>query len=325
MTVSLNDRADLVEPAARVLRTAIDVGDGGTESQRRMFGLVTSMVWERPDLTFESLDPITPIEVAEVFDDAIACRRLRMMLVPFELLRTPLTSEQVALVDGFALALGGDDEGLRMARRLARNESDHAIEHLAAAWALQRDALSAATVRERYEAVNTAIDDPALAAELRRMAELPRGTLGREYLEFYLHYDFAIPGEGVSNPAFFVQHDMGHLVAGFGPSAPEEVALSAFQVGMKDNDAHWMQFVMSLAAYEVGIFGSDDFEAKEALLSREGAMELVLAGFNRGALCTENYNDVALLEFADRPIRELRERFGVQPPPVPFPEFIDVA
>lgn len=324
MTVSLNDRSDLVLPAARLLRSAIDTGDGGTEMQRRFLKLIIEKIWERPDLELDLLAPITPIEAASMFDDEIARRRLRMMMVPLEMFRAPITDEQVAIVDGFALALGGDNAGLQLMRELMKGDTERAVEHLNAAWGLGREQISDMTIRARYEEMDTKINDPELAAEMRRLRTLPRGSLGREYIEFYIAYDFDIPGEGVSNPAFFVRHDMSHLIAGFGPSAQEELALSAFQIGMKDNDGHWMQFLAGLGAYELGVFGSESFEAKTSLFARDGAMELVLEAFVRGAQCTSNYNDAPLLEMAHRSISDLRAEFGVQDPPVPFPEFVTI-
>ncbi|MBU3700779.1 MAG: hypothetical protein FGM58_01860 [Acidimicrobiia bacterium] len=324
MSVTLNGRSDLVHPAARVIRTAIDTGDGGTPEQRRLFQLLATSVWLRNDLDLDSLPIISPIEVAQLFDDEVAAWRLRQMLVLFEVMRHPQTDEQVLLVDGFALALGGDDEGLRLVRGVVRDETTQALEHFRQAWDRGRDRLSEPAVLARFEGIDDAIDDPDLARRLRAMRDLSRGTLGREYIEFYLENRFKIPGEGVAHPAFFLQHDMSHLVAGLGPSAPGEIALTAFQLGMEDNEAHWMQFVAGLAAYELGVFGAADFVSKEGVLEREGTIELMVESFLRGTRCTSNYNAVSLLDLADRPIAELRQRFGVLPPRDPFPEVIDV-
>ena len=52
MSVILNDRADLVVPAARVLRTAIDTGDGGTDEQRRLDNLFLGDQRSRLDRNF---------------------------------------------------------------------------------------------------------------------------------------------------------------------------------------------------------------------------------------------------------------------------------
>lgn len=277
-----------------------------------------------PDLDLGELQPISPIEVAAVFDDEVASRRLRHLLVLFEVLRFPQTVEQVALVDGYALALGGDEEGFQLVRATVRGDTERAAEHLRDAWFVSLREVSDHSIEARYHSIDEKIDDPELAATLRAMRRLPRGALGREYIEFYLANHFDIPGEGVMTPGFFVQHDMGHLVAGLGPSAPGELALSAFQIGMCENEPHWMQFLVGLAAFEMGVLGDDDFDAKTRVLERDGAIELVVESFERGMHCTENYNALDLLDLADRSIAELRERFGVRPPREPFPEFIDI-
>lgn len=325
MLLNMNGRTDLDLPALRVMRTAMDCGDGGTPEQRNLLHLLAERIWRLPDFDIDSLEPISPMEVAQLFDDEVACRRVRHLLVLFEVLRHPPTVEQVALIDGFALALGGDEEGFQLIRGLVRNDTERAVEHLRATWNVSMNGVSERSIEARYDSLEEKIDDPDLAAQLRGLRDLPRGTLGREYIEFYLANHFDIPGEGVMHPGFFVQHDMSHLVAGLGPSAPGELALSAFQIGMFENEPHWMQFLVGLAAYELGVLGDDDFEAKAGVLEREGAIEFVVESFERGMHCTENYNDLSLLELADRPIAELRERFGVRPPREPFPEFIDVA
>ena len=323
MTLTLNSRSDLVEPAARFLATAIDLGDGGTAEQSRVLELVVHNIWHRPDLDVSALEPMS-IEEAEIFrSDAIVHRRLRMFLVLLEICRHPLTAEQVARVDAFASAIGEDeDAGLELARDLVGKSRAEATEHFYLAWASSRTQLSEAVLLERFERIGTV--DPELSMMLRKMVELPRGTLGREYVEFYMEHKFQFPGEGVSNPAFFVAHDMTHLIAGFGPTGPEEVALSAMQLAMNDSEAHWMVLLTSMAAYEVGISsGSIEFEAKDGILAREGAAELVFEGFERGSNCSGDFSIADHLSMAHLPISQIREMYSVPAPSVPFPPFID--
>lgn len=323
MTLTLNSRADLVEPAARLLASAIDLGDGGTDEQRRVLELVVHNIWHRPDLDVTSLEPMS-VEEARVFrSDAIVHRRLRMFLVLLELCRHPLTAEQVARVDAYASAIGEDeDTGLEMARDLVGKTREEAAEHFWLAWYSSSVKISEAVLVERYEQIGAV--DPELAAMLRKMGELPRGTLGREYVEFYMEYKFQFPGEGVANPAFFVAHDMTHLIAGFGPTGPEEVALSAMQLAMNDSDEHWMIFLASMAAYELGISsGTTDFVGKDGILAREGAPELVFEGFERGAMCSGDFSIADHLSMAHLPIATIREMYSVPAPAVPFPAFIE--
>ncbi|MSY25667.1 MAG: hypothetical protein F2674_07440, partial [Actinobacteria bacterium] len=85
MTLTLNSRSDLVEPAARLLASAIDLGDGGTAEQRRILELVVHNIWHRPDIDVTSLEAMS-LEEAEIFrSDKVVHRRLRMFLVLLEL------------------------------------------------------------------------------------------------------------------------------------------------------------------------------------------------------------------------------------------------
>lgn len=323
MTLTLNSRADLVEPAARLLASAIDLGDGGTAEQRRVLELVVHNIWHRPDIDVASLEPMT-VEEAHVFrSDKIVHRRLRMFLVLLELCRHPLTAEQVARVDAYASAMGEDEDvGLELARDLVGTSREEAAEHFWLAFYSSSLQISEAVLVERFEQIGAV--DPELAAMLRKMVELPRGTLGREYIEFYMEYKFQLPGDGVSNPAFFVAHDMTHLIGGFGPTGPEEVALSAMQLAMSDSDEHWMLFLASMAAYEIGISsGTTDFVGKDGMLAREGAAELIFEGFERGSQCSGDFSIADHLSMAHLPISQVREMYSVPAPSVPFPPFID--
>jgi len=197
MTISLDNRPELVEPAARIILGAIDLGDGGTEKQRHLLQSIVSKVWERPDLDISDL------------------------------------------------------------------------------------------------------------------ADLPPGTLGREYFDFYCRNSFDLPGEGHGSPSFFVRHDMCHIIAGYGPTSPEELALTAFHVGMNDNELNWNLLIVALAALEVGIFNSENFEAKMDILDRDGALELMVEGFVRGSHCSGDFSTIDHLAEAHCTVEELRERFGV--------------
>ncbi|MBU3704649.1 MAG: hypothetical protein FGM42_09815 [Ilumatobacteraceae bacterium] len=323
MTLTLNNRSDLVEPAARLLASAIDLGDGGTVEQRRVLELVLHNIWHRPDLHVGALQPMS-LDEAELFrSDDIVRRRVRMFLVLLELCRHPLTAEQVARVDVYAAAIGEDDDvGLRMAREVVGKSRADAAKHFYLAWSSSSVNLSEAVLVERFRRIGAI--DPELAAMLRKMGDLPRGTLGREYVEFYMEHKFRFPGEGVSDPAFFVAHDMTHLIGGFGATAPDEVALSAMQLAMNDSDEHWMIFLASMAGYEVGIiWGHTDFVAKEGMLAREGAPELIFEGFERGAKCSGDFSIADHLSMIHLPISTIRKMYSVPAPSNPFPLIID--
>ena len=311
MTISLDNRPELVEPAARTILGAIDLGDGGTEKQRHLLQAVVSKVWERPDLDISTLTSLSPAEAAVVFDTPIVRARLRKFLVLFEFCRHPFTEEQIALVDSYESALGddGNDGGLQIARDFVREGLPKAIEDVQRLSTEGVSALTEVSIADHYSEMD--MKAPELANELRRFADLPPGTLGREFYDFYFRNSFDLPGEGHGSPAFFVRHDMCHIISGYGPTSPEEVALSAFHVGMNDNEDNWNFLIISLAALELGLFNSENFEGKTDILDRDGALELMVEGFVRGSHCTGDFSEMDHLGEAHCTVEEIRERYGV--------------
>ena len=155
--------------------------------------------------------------------------------------------------------------------------------------------------------------DPEIAARLRALHDLPAGTLGYEYIEFYRRNNLAVPGEDDNAPAFFVAHDMCHVIGGYGPTGPEEIALGAMKLGIADTDSHWVEFLGNLAVHEAGFFTNEAFVGKTATLTREGAADLLSEGFLRGSRCTGDFTTIDHLALAAEPIADVRAQFGVPP------------
>ena len=128
------------------------------------------------------------------------------------------------------------------------------------------------------------LDEPdhELAARLRAMHDLPAGTLGYEYVEFYRRNGLTLPGDDPNMPAVFVAHDMCHVIGGYEPTGQGEIALGAMQLAVTDSDAHWIGFLGNLAIHEAGYFSNDDFTPKQATLTRPGAPALVARAMWRG-------------------------------------------
>lgn len=312
MSVTLDNRPELAEPAARAIRTAIDLGDGGTAKQRELLQVILEEVWGRPDLLIDELEPITPEEVATLFDSPVARSRLQRLLVMFEFCRYPFTEEQVDRIDSFHDALGDTSvDGIEFARQFVNHGIERTVENVNRRSAALQSGMGEVSLNDRYSEIDMLAPD--LTEVLRRFAELPPGTLGREYFEFYMRHDFELPGQGYGSPAFFVRHDMMHVLTGYGPTSPEELALAAFQVGMRDNEENWNSFVVAMAALELGLYNSDTFEGKSGILDRDGAMRMMVAGFLRGTQCATDVSELDHLGLAPVPVEELRRRFAIPP------------
>ena len=324
MSITLDGRDDLVFPLLRVLRTATDIGDGGTAQQRGMIRDLARMLFGLDDLELDSLELIAPSDAAALFDTIPLRRRVRMFLVLFMLCRHPLTGDQVELVDAFVDALGGDegDPGLAQARSMVETQMLEISDDLYRAWGGAVEAMTESTLRDRYGATEAAA--PELVARIQGLGDLPRGSLGREYVEFYRANGFALPGEEPGVPAFFVGHDMCHLIAGCGPAAHEEIALAAFLLGAREDEDHWAYLLGVMAIMEYGAFAPPSFEAKIGSLGRPGAMDVVLDALLRGQQCFVDLLAVDHLAMAHLSIADIRQRFNIAAPKPPFPGTIDI-
>jgi ubiquinone biosynthesis protein Coq4 len=146
------------------------------------------------------------------------------------------------------------------------------------------------------------------------MHDLPEGTLGWEYVEFYRRNGLTLPGDDPSMPAVFVGHDMCHVIGGYEPTGQGEIALGAMQLAVTDSDAHWIGFLGNLAVHEAGYLTNESVTGVRATMTRTHAPELVAQAMWRGSQCTGDFTTADHLSMIEDPLLEVRERFGVLPP-----------
>ena len=121
------------------------------------------------------------------------------------------------------------------------------------------------------------------------------------------------PGDDPNPPAIFVAHDNAHVIAGYEPTGPGELALGAFQISMNDSDAHWIAFIGSIAIHEAGWYTAPGFQGKTATLTRPGALDTFAEAFERGQQCTGDFSAVDHLAMVERPLADVRADFRVPP------------
>jgi ubiquinone biosynthesis protein Coq4 len=166
------------------------------------------------------------------------------------------------------------------------------------------------TLKDAYPATLDA-PDPELGARLGALHDLPEGTLGYEYVEFYRRNGLTLPGDDPNMPAMFVAHDMCHVIAGYEPTGQGEIALGGFQLAMNDTPAHWASFLGNLSVHEAGILTNESVTGKTATLTREHAPEMLAHAMWRGAQCTDDFTTIDHLALVEVPLTEVRDRFGV--------------
>ena len=106
---------------------------------------------------------------------------------------------------------------------------------------------------------------------------------------------------------------MNHVITGYEPTGPGEIALGAFTLAMNDNDASWLQFMTNLLIHEAGMLKHGAILPKPESLERPGATELLGEALARGAQCTSDFSQIDHLSMATWPLDEVRTHFNVVP------------
>lgn len=315
-----------VDHLARGVLTAISPASGPTELQRLLMAAAfEALTGHLPDT---GQPPIGPDDFARGLarrNEAFRTRILQTMILGALVLR-PLTTDVAERVEAFARELSVDDGMLAVARRFAAGQLglaavDFDRNGYTADWDPDR-ARTLHTTTELADAWQQSVADPDLAARWAALEELPAGTLGRRMWELYRARGFAFPGQPGSAPPLLAQHDWVHVLADYGTRVESELEVFAFIARANDDPRGFSLLAMVVSLFETGYLatGAGLFESFPGRLSAEGMTIRVADALRRGALGhgPDGEPDVDLLavdwfRFADRPVEEVRERFGVVP------------
>jgi hypothetical protein len=286
---------------ARGLLGAAQGGDGPTAEQVRVVqGLLDGYFGVDADAA--SLEPLSPDDFAAVVDTADAKRVVDLIVVVEYCRHGGEHGDQEAQSDRaerYAAALGVEEPLLVVARDALAADQDQVM----ADWS------------RYYEAPRTEPDAPvadaALAERLRGLATCAPGTLGRAFFDFYDRWQLAFPGEEGGGDASLVSHDFSHVLAGYEPDPPSEIALQAMLVSATGFEHHFSGLVASLSLFETGTFDIIEITPKTAVLDRPGAAVELADAFRRGQVCTSDFSAIDHLARVDDLLDDVRRDCGI--------------
>ncbi len=308
-----------VEIVVQGLLGSIDVDGGPTEEQLDVLWSISSHLWQRDDLRSAGLAPRGPEETAADLTDERARRRFHLVMVTLELCRHPLTPGQVARAEEYASAMSVDGSDLLIMRDWIDGGVGRAMEDWKRCFGAQVITNSEVSFQSGAagpdEAWLPSDVDPVLSGRLEELQDLPEGSLGRAYLDFYRRNEIDVPGSTGAGlmAAVSVSHDMNHVIAGYEPTGQGEIALGAFQMAMADSEENLVGFLGNLLIHEAGVLDPGGFTPKSASLQRPGAIEMLGEAFERGSKCRADFTHVDHLAMAAWNLAEVREEFGVVP------------
>jgi ubiquinone biosynthesis protein Coq4 len=309
--VSISIEAQEVQPLVAGLLGGIDVDGGPTDEQLTVLGSIVSDLWQRSDLDLGDVAPLGPGGAAAALVRPEARLRFCEMLMTLELCRHPQSKHQVESVEAYVSTLGISGIEIQTTREALEVGADQASTDLERFYGEVLPEISEVTLRDRY--LHLAEPDHQLGERLRSLHDLPEGTLGHAYIEFYRRNNLTLPGDDIHLPAHYVNHDMNHVITGYEPTAPGEIARSGFLMAANESRRNWLEFLMTMSIHETGVLNHGNIRAKVATLDREGVPELFGEGLERGSRCTTDLSQVDHLAIAERPLDQVREQFNVVP------------
>jgi len=324
MVVPEVPRPDEVVAVARGIATAVAPDGGLTDVQVSVLHAITQAL-TGVDVDYHNLEPLAPDELAEVLAPHGAEYRQRIVhhMVLGELVLRPIPAEVADRVEEYAIALGTDDDFVRVARRYAQGAFGLAWVDLrrsgfAERWGESELALYAKEgVSDPFESHGP---DPALEARWRAFADLPVGTLGRTVFEMYDGRGFALPGNPAGAPALLAQHDFVHVLGDYGTDLSGELETFAL-VGRADPDPKgfaWLATMIGL--FETGYVAKAGFfetDTRDRHLQSAGMGERLADAVRRGKAVAEGYGidlfHVDFHAFAPRELDDVRRAISLPP------------
>jgi len=275
-----------------------DVAQGPTTEQLRVIDSLARGYFGL-DVDVKALNPITPAELAAAIEshDWRARHRVIDLLILVEFCRHPGDPAQADRVEEYISHLGSESLAV-VARDIQTGHREKAIADL-----------------ERFSESSkelNGVDGNDVSSTLHGLAGCAAGTLGRGLYDFYVDHGLPFPGDPDGGDVTMAHHDFTHVITGYTPTPPDEVALQAMLTAASNFDHHFSGLVAALAALESATYELPGFVPREAVLDRPGAADKLADAFRRGSQCTGDIGDIDFWSRRDDLLVDVRAEYNCE-------------
>ena len=277
---------------------AADVAQGPTTEQLRVIDSLARGYFGL-DIDVKTLKPITPAELAATMDihDWRSCHQVIELLILIELCRHPADAAQADRAEEYIGLLGTENLAV-----VARDVQTGHREQVMADW-----------VRFGEGSRGLAgLDDDNVSSFVHGLVDCAPGTMGRGLYDFYVGHGVAFPGDPDGGGVSMAYHDLTHVLTGYHPTPPDEVALQAMLTAASNGDHHFSGLVASLALFESAAAEFPGIAPTEAVLDRPGAADRLADAFRRGSQCTGDFGAIDFVSRLDDLVVDVRAEYNIE-------------
>lgn len=263
----------------------------------------------------DGLPDVWPADLARAFDDRDLAHLVGGLLAVMPFVDGTVDEDRIAIVLAYAEALRIDEPYVRdlaelMAHHMSWVVADMSRQNLESItnhpWAAGVD-VNAWLLPYRGEAA-----DPAVEARYQGLRELPEGTFGRAFANFYDGNGFVFPGaEAALQEQFGTPHDSAHVLSGYDTTPQGELLVSTFTSTMHAEAPLAGHVLPVILSWHVGIRFNDVAGATTGALDPEK----LWVAWRRGADCTLDTfgRDWDFWANVERPLDEVRDQGRIAP------------
>jgi hypothetical protein len=226
-----------------------------TDADRAALVAANTFVFRNAD-TFDpdGIAPITPAELGAVIGDADLADHVTQFLTVMATIDGTVDVQKIATVDAFARVLDVHADYVRQLGALAeRNLQWLRVD-------VQRQNLRSITGRDLDISIDAWIvpyrdhPDPQLVARHEALGNLPVGTFGRTFFDFYRQNGFAFAGDPAGvNVEFATPHDSTHVLSGYDTTPQGELLVSTFTAGMHPHEPMSGHILPVIMTWHLGV------------------------------------------------------------------------
>lgn len=153
-------------------------------------------------------------------------------------------------------------------------------------------------------------EDPDLAKKYEQLEQLPSGTLGKEFWQFYKDHQFTFPGQKYGSPVIITNHDMAHVLGGYNTTPRGELQVASFTAGFRNSGRIWI-LLFIISQFQLGV-KTVPIDAPVAI--GEFNPEEDLLAMQRGSLMNVDlFKDWDYWPIVDHKIDDLRKQYNIVP------------